>query len=101
MIRVADLVQSLCPNVVADSAVARRTAEGFATVKQDGKGWTWEPHPIGLGPLLPKPVTPYISQRAAYDGLQRAINALLRESSSTIGWTYHTPTILRRHAPSR
>ena len=79
MIRVADLVQSLCPNVVADSAVARRTAEGFATVKQDGKGWTWEPHPIGLGPLLPKPVTPYISQRAAYDGLQRAITALLRD----------------------
>ena len=74
MILVADMVQSLCPNVVADSAVA-----GFATVKQQGAGWTWEPHQIGLGPLLPKPVTPYISQRAAYDGLQRAITALLRE----------------------
>ena len=75
----ADMVAGLCPNKVADSAVARRTAEGFATVKQEGKGWTWEPHQIGLGPLLPKPVTPYISQRAAYDGLQRAITALLRE----------------------
>ena len=53
--------------------------DGFATVKQQGAGWTWEPHQIGLGPLLPKPVTPYISQRAAYDGLQRAITALLRE----------------------
>ena len=79
MIRVAEMVEELCPNVVADSAVARRTADGFATVKQQGAGWTWEPHQIGLGPLLPKPVTPYISQRAAYDGLQRAITALLRE----------------------
>lgn len=79
MILVADMVQSLCPNVVADSAVARRTADGFATVKQQGAGWTWEPHQIGLGPLLPKPVTPYISQRAAYDGLQCAIAALLRD----------------------
>ena len=78
MILVADMVRNLCPHIATD-AVARRTSEGFATVKQDGKGWTWEPHPIGLGPLLPKPVTPYISQRAAYDGLQRAITALLRE----------------------
>ena len=37
---VADMVQSMCPNKVADNAVARRTAEGFAVVKQDGKGWT-------------------------------------------------------------
>ena len=79
MIRVADLVQSMCPNHIADNAVARRTAEGFATVKQNGTGWTWEPHAIGLGPLLPVPPVPYISQRAAYDGLQRAITALLRE----------------------
>ena len=79
MIRVADMVQSLCPNVVADSAVARRTAEGFATVKQQGAGWTWEPHTVGLGQMLSKPTVPYISQRAAYEGLQRAINALLRE----------------------
>ena len=78
MIRVADLVQSMCPNHIADT-VARRTAEGFATVKQDGTGWTWEPHAIGLGPLLPVPPVPYISQRAAYDGLQCAITALLRE----------------------
>ena len=78
MIRVADLVQSMCPNHIADT-VARRTAEGFATVKQNSTGWTWEPHAIGLGPLLPVPPVPYISQRAAYEGLQRAINALLRE----------------------
>ena len=78
MILVADMVRNLCPHIATD-AVARRTSEGFATVKQDGKGWTWEPHQIGLGPLLPKPVTPYISQRAAYEGLQRAITALLRE----------------------
>ena len=84
MIIVANMVESLCPNVVADSAVARRTAEGFATVKQDGKGWTWEPHAIGLGPLLPVPPVPYISQRAAYEGLQRAINALLREGLKEI-----------------
>ena len=55
MIIVANMVESLCPNQIADNAVARRTAEGFATVKQDGKGWTWEPHAIGLGPLLPVP----------------------------------------------
>ena len=79
MILVADMVQSLCPNVVADSAVARRTAYGFATVKQQGAGWTWEPHTVGLGPMLSKPTVPYISQRAAYDGLQCAITALLRE----------------------
>lgn len=79
MILVADMVESLCPNQIADNAVARRTAEGFATVKQEGKGWTWEPHTVGLGPLLSKPTVPYISQRAAYDGLQRAIAALLRE----------------------
>ena len=79
MIIVANMVESLCPNQIADNAVARRTAEGFATVKQQGAGWTWEPHQIGLGPLLPKPVTSYISQRAAYDGLQCAITALLRE----------------------
>ena len=79
MIRVADLVQSMCPNHIADNAVARRTAEGFATVKQNGTGWTWEPHTVGLGQMLSKPPVPYISQRAAYEGLQRAITALLRE----------------------
>lgn len=52
MILVADMVESLCPNQIADNAVARRTAEGFATVKQEGKGWTWEPHAIGLGVFL-------------------------------------------------
>jgi len=78
VILVADMVRNLCPHIATD-AVVRRTAEGFATVKQRGKGWTWKPHAIGLGPLLPKPVTPYISQRAAYDGLQCAITALLRE----------------------
>jgi hypothetical protein len=78
VILVADMVRNLCPHIATD-AVVRRTSEGFATVKQRGKGWTWEPNLIGLGPLLPKPVTPYISQRAAYDGLQRAITALLRE----------------------
>jgi len=78
VILVADMVRNLCPHIATD-AVVRRTSEGFATVKQRGKGWTWEPNLIGLGPLLPKPVTPYISQRAAYDGLQRAITALLRD----------------------
>ena len=78
MILVADMVRTLCPHIATDAA-ARRTAEGFATVKQRGKGWTWEPHTVGLGPLLSKPTVPYISQRAAYDGLQRAIAALLRE----------------------
>ena len=38
MILVADMVQSLCPNVVADSAVARRTADGY-------QGWDGT-HPI-------------------------------------------------------
>ena len=83
MILVADMVRNLCPHIATD-AVARRTSEGFATVKQDGKGWTWEPHAIGLGPLLPVPPVPYISQRAAYEGLQRAINALLREGLKEI-----------------
>ena len=76
MIAVANMIKSVSR---AESALDRTTADGFATVKQNGTGWTWEPHQIGLGPLLPKPVTPYISQRAAYDGLQRAITALLRE----------------------
>jgi len=79
VIIVANMVESLCPNQIADNAVARRTADGFATVKQEGKGWTWEPHAIGLGVFLPVPQVPYISQRAAYEGLQRAINALLRD----------------------
>ena len=64
MILVADMVRNLCPHIATD-AVARRTSEGFATVKQDGKGWTWKPHAIGLGPLLPVPPVPYISQRVA------------------------------------
>jgi len=76
MIAFANMIKSMSR---AESALDRTTADGFATVKQNGTGWTWEPHQIGLGPLLPKPVTPYISQRAAYDGLQRAITALLRE----------------------
>ena len=76
MIAVAHMFTSL---PCAESALDRTTADGFATVKQQGAGWTWEPHQIGLGPLLPKPVTPYISRRAAYDGLQRAITALIRE----------------------
>jgi hypothetical protein len=78
VILVADMVRNLCPHIATD-AVVRRTSEGFATVKQRGKGWTWEPNLIGLGPLLPKPVTPYLSERAVYDGLQRAITALLRD----------------------
>ena len=78
MILVADMVRNLCPHIATD-AVVRRTSEGFATVKQRGKGWTWEPHTVGLGQMLSKPTVPYISQRAAYEGLQRAINALLRE----------------------
>jgi len=78
MIIVANMVRTLCPHIATDAA-ARRTAEGFATVKQRGKGWTWEPNLIGLGPLLPKPVTTYLSERAAYDGLQCAIAALLRD----------------------
>jgi hypothetical protein len=84
VIIVANMVESLCPNQIADNAVARRTADGFATVKQEGKGWTWEPHAIGLGVFLPVPQVPYISQRAAYEGLQRAINALLREGLKEI-----------------
>ena len=76
MIAIENMIKSVCR---AESALDRTTADGFATVKQQGAGWTWEPHQIGLGPLLPKPVTPYISRRAAYDGLQRAIAALLRE----------------------
>ena len=76
MIAFANMIKSMSR---AESALDRTTADGFATVKQNGTGWTWEPHQIGLGPLLPKPVTPYISQRAAYDGLQRAITALLRD----------------------
>ena len=81
---VTDMVATLCPNQIADNAVARRTTEGFATVKQEGKGWTWEPHAIGLGVFLPVPQVPYISQRAAYAGLQRAITALLREGLKEI-----------------
>ena len=76
MIAVAHMFTSL---PCAESALDRTTADGFATVKQNGTGWTWEPHTVGLGPLLSKPTVPYISQRAAYDGLQRAINALLRD----------------------
>ena len=76
MIAVANMIKGVSR---AESMLDRQTADGFATVKQDGKGWTWEPHAIGLGPLLPVPTVPYISQRAAYDGLQRAITALLRE----------------------
>jgi hypothetical protein len=34
--------------------------------------------------MLSKPTVPYISQRAAYEGLQRAINALLREGLKEI-----------------
>ena len=76
MIAFANMIKSMSR---AESALDRTTADGFATVKQNGTGWTWEPHTVGLGPLLSKPTVPYISQRAAYDGLQRAITALLRE----------------------
>ena len=76
MIAIANMIKSVCR---ADSVLDRKTADGFATVKQNGTGWTWEPHTVGLGPLLSKPTVPYISQRAAYEGLQRAITALLRE----------------------
>ena len=76
MIAVAHMFTSL---PCAESALDRTTADGFATVKQNGTGWTWKPHTVGLGPLLSKPTVPYISQRAAYDGLQCAITALLRE----------------------
>ena len=72
MILVADMVQSLCPNVVADSAVARRTADGFATVKQQERAGRGSRTQSGLVRCCP-PTVPYISQRAAYDGLQRAI----------------------------
>ena len=81
MIAVAHMFTSL---PCAESALDRTTADGFATVKQEGKGWTWEPHAIGLGVFLPVPQVPYISQRAAYDGLQRAIAALLREGLKEI-----------------
>ena len=74
----------ICPNVYADSLITKRTCDGFAQVKPDGKGWTWEPHQVGVATLLPKPTVPYISQRAAYEGLQRAINALLREGLNAI-----------------
>ena len=76
MIAVANMIKGVSR---AESAIDRTTADGFATVKQNGTGWTWEPHTVGLGPMLSKPTVPYISQRAAYDGLQCAITALLRE----------------------
>ena len=69
----------ICPNQHADDLLKKRTCDGFAQVKPAGRGWTWEPHQVGVACLLPKPTVPYISQRAAYEGLQRAINALLRE----------------------
>ena len=76
MIAFANMIKSMSR---AESAIDRTTADGFARVKQNGTGWTWEPHTVGLGPMLSKPTVPYISQRAAYDGLQCAITALLRE----------------------
>ena len=76
MIAFANMIKSMSR---AESALDRTTADGFATVKQNSTGWTWEPHTVGLGPMLSKPTVPYISQRAAYDGLQCAITALLRE----------------------
>ena len=82
MIAFANMIKSMSR---AESALDRTTADGFATVKQNGTGWTWEPHTVGLGPMLSKPTVPYISQRAAYDGLQRAIAALLREGLKVSG----------------
>ena len=74
MIAFANMIKSMSR---AESALDRTTADGFATVKQNGTGWTWN-RTVGLGQMLSKPTVPYISQRAAYEGLQRAINALLR-----------------------
>lgn len=68
----------ICPNVYADSLITKRTCDGFAQVKPSGAGWTWEPHRIGLANLLPKPTVRYMSERAAYAGLDRAISDLLR-----------------------
>ena len=68
----------ICPNVYADSLITKRTCDGFAEVKPDGKGWTWEPHRIGLAHLLPKPTVRYMSERAAYAGLDAEITKLLK-----------------------
>ena len=68
----------ICPNVYADSLITKRTCDGFAEVKPSGAGWTWEPHQVGLACLLPKPTVRYVSERAAYDGLDTAIRELLK-----------------------
>ena len=45
MIAFANMIKSMSR---AESALDRTTADGFATVKQNGTGWTWETAQSGL-----------------------------------------------------
>ena len=65
MIAFANMIKSMSR---AESALDRTTADGFATVKQNGTGWTWEPHTVGLGQMLSADGAIYITAR----GLRRA-----------------------------